>query len=147
MTDRSTEHATFVIERSYDAPPGRVFHAWADEGAKARWFGPPSSEDRALDFRVGGREHFTSAAPSGDVYAYDAVYRDIVPQARIVYSYDMHLNEHRISVSVTTVEFEPAGEGTRLTFTEQGVYLDGHDTPAKREEGTAGILTALGRAL
>ena len=70
-----------------------------------------------------------------------------MPDTRIVYSYDMHLNEDRISVSVTTVEFEAAGEGTRLTFTEQGVYLDGHDTPAQREHGTAEILTALGEAL
>ncbi len=147
MSDRSTEHATFVIERTYDALPARVFRAWADPAAKARWFGPPSGEERGLDFRVGGREHFKAAAPSGDVYVYDAVYQDIVQDQRIVYSYDMHLNEDRISVSVTTVEFAAAGEGTRLTFTEQGVFLDGHDTPAQREQGTAGILTALGEVL
>ena len=30
MTERSVTHATFVIERTYDATPARVFAAWAD---------------------------------------------------------------------------------------------------------------------
>ncbi len=38
MTDRSVTHATFVVERRYDASPARVFAAWADPAAKARWF-------------------------------------------------------------------------------------------------------------
>ena len=41
MTDRSVTHSTFVVERSYDASPARVFAAWADPGAKARWFASP----------------------------------------------------------------------------------------------------------
>jgi uncharacterized protein YndB with AHSA1/START domain len=41
VTDRSVTHATFVVERSYDAPPARVFAAWADPEAKARWFASP----------------------------------------------------------------------------------------------------------
>ena len=41
MSQRSATHATFVIERTYDASPARVFAAWADRSAKGRWFGPP----------------------------------------------------------------------------------------------------------
>jgi uncharacterized protein YndB with AHSA1/START domain len=63
-----------------------------------------------------------------------------VPDERIVYTYDMHLDDKRISVSLATVELEPAGGGTRLTFTEQAVYLDGLDTQAEREEGTRELL-------
>ena len=36
--DRYVTHATFSLERSYPAPPARVFAAWADPAAKARWF-------------------------------------------------------------------------------------------------------------
>jgi uncharacterized protein YndB with AHSA1/START domain len=39
MSDRSLAHATFAIERVYDASPARVFEAWADPVAKRRWFG------------------------------------------------------------------------------------------------------------
>ena len=58
MSKRSTHHATFVIERDYAAPPAKVFAAWAQPKAKARWFvGPDEWEksDHKLDFRVGGR--------------------------------------------------------------------------------------------
>jgi hypothetical protein len=59
----------------------------------------------------------------------------------------MNLGDTRISVSLATVEFKPAGKGTRLIFTEQGAFLDGHDTPAQREQGTGYLLDALGEEL
>lgn len=142
MTDSSVAHATFVIERNYDAPPARVFAAWADPVAKAAWFG--SSE---LDFRVGGREANGGGPEGGPVYMYDALYQDIVPDKRIVYTYDMHMDGTRISVSLTTVEFAPEGAGTRLVYTEQGAFLDGLDTPEAREQGTRGLLDTLGTTL
>jgi uncharacterized protein YndB with AHSA1/START domain len=146
MTARSTKHATFTIERTYDAEPARVFNAWSDPAAKTRWFGG-GSDDYELDFRVGGRELNRGGEPGGAVYTYEAVYRDIVEDARIVYTYEMYLDEARISVSVTSVDFAPEGEGTRLTFTEHGVFLDGLDSPALREQGTGQLLEALGADL
>ncbi len=56
MTERSVTHATFVVERIYDASPARVFAAWADPEVKTRWFGNPDegTSEYDLDFRVGG---------------------------------------------------------------------------------------------
>jgi hypothetical protein len=39
------------------------------------------------------------------------------------------------------------GTGTRLIFTAQRAYLDGHDTPAQREQGTGALLDTLGAEL
>src|SRR5258708_20802593 len=136
MPQRSVTHATFTIERSFDARPEQVFTAWADPAAKRRWFGGTDESTHAIDFRVGGREQIRGGPPGDEVYTFTALYQDIVPNERIVYTYDMLQNETRMSVSVTTVEFEPAGAGTRMTFTEHGAYLDGIDTPAAREHGT-----------
>jgi uncharacterized protein YndB with AHSA1/START domain len=150
MSKRSTHHATFVIERTYAVPPARVFHAWADQKAKARWFVGPEeweSSGHELDFRVGGRERIAGGPPGGPVHAYEALYQDIVPNERIVYTYDMHSDDKRISVSLATVEFTPAGSGTRLILTEQGVFLDGFDSEVSREEGTHGLLDKLEVAL
>ena len=38
MTDRSVTHSTFVVERTYAAPPARVFAAFADPAARCAWF-------------------------------------------------------------------------------------------------------------
>jgi uncharacterized protein YndB with AHSA1/START domain len=146
VSNRSATHSTFTIERNYDASPGRVFAAWADVNAKGQWFGPGGEHEHALDFREGGREHF-EAAVEGAVYSYDALYEDIVRDERIVYTYSMHRDDMRISVSVTTVELLADGDGTRLHYTEQGVYLDGEDTPELREHGTKELLDKLGEAL
>jgi uncharacterized protein YndB with AHSA1/START domain len=146
MSPRSVEHATFVVERAYDAPPDRVFAAWSDPRAKARWF-HDSEEEFDFDFRVGGWERRQGAAPDGREYTFQALYQDIVPGRRIVYTYDMLLEGTRISVSLATADFRPEGEGTRLVFTEQGAFLDGHETPARREHGMGSLLTSLGRYL
>jgi uncharacterized protein YndB with AHSA1/START domain len=149
VSDRSTAHSTFVIERTYEADPARVFAAWSDPAAKARWFGPPQKPEGAysLDFQIGGREHLSIEQAAGPTYTFDAVYQDIVPGQRIIYTYDMHRDQERISVSVATVEIEALGAGTRLTLTEQGVFLDGLDTPAEREHGTNALMDSLGSVL
>ncbi len=144
MSNRSATHSTFVIERDYDASPARVFAAWGDANAKAQWFGPGGEHE--LDFREGGREHF-EAAVGGAVYSYDALYGDIVQDERIVYTYNMRRDGVRMSVSVSTVELLANGAGTHLRYTEQGVYLDGEDTPELREHGTKELLDKLGDAL
>ena len=147
MSGRSVEHATFVVERRYDVAPVRAFAAWADPEAKARWYVDPDAS-LELDFRVGGRERHRGSAPDGNAYSYEALFQDIVPAERIVYTYDMHLEGTRISVSLATVEFRPVGDnGTRLVFTEQGAFLDGHELPARRADGMGSLLDALGKEL
>jgi len=106
MSERSVEHATIVIERRYPASPERTFAAWADVAAKARWMGV-SEGALELDFRVGGEERHRGTLPDGHVYAYQAVYQDIVRPRRILYTYEMHLDDSRISISLATVEFTP----------------------------------------
>jgi uncharacterized protein YndB with AHSA1/START domain len=149
-SERSTRHATFSIERMYPASPARVFAAWASKEAKAKWFFCDESWQprvHELDFRVGGHERHETGPAGGQVHAFDGVYHDIVPDRRIVYSYAMRLGERRISVSLTTIDIEPAGSGTRFVFTEQSVFLDGYDDLAGREEGTGIGLDNLGAAL
>jgi uncharacterized protein YndB with AHSA1/START domain len=100
-----------------------------------------------MDFRIGGREVSRGGPKGGSVHSFEGRYYDIVPDERIIFAYDMHLDDTRISVSVATVEIEPDGAGTRLTFTEQGAFLDGYDDAGSREAGTRGLLDALGEEL
>jgi uncharacterized protein YndB with AHSA1/START domain len=153
MTEHSVTYNTFTIERSYPAAPARVFAAFADAEAKARWADDPEllhlpdDSDSEFDFRVGGRERFGFKMPDGPAFSYDALYYDIVPDQRIVYCYEMYADGARISVSVATIEFAADAAGTSLTYTEQGAYLDGLDQPEDRQQGTELMLDNLVRQL
>jgi uncharacterized protein YndB with AHSA1/START domain len=150
MTERSAVHDTFVLDRHFKASPGRVFHAFADPAAKAKWFGGPAEmkrEDEEFDFREGGRETSVSIFEDGTRFGFYVTYHDIVPAERIVYAYEMTMNGKRISVSVVTVELRAAGGGTDFVLTEQGVYLDGLDQPAQRRQGTEDLLAKLADSL
>ena len=152
MTDRSVIHDTFSLERTYPATPSRVFAAFASAQAKGAWHAVSEHEladgaagEQQFDFRPGGRERF-GIKTRGATYRYDALYYDIVPDQRIVYSYEMYADDVRISVSVATLEFTKSGAGTTLTWTEQGVYLDGIDgaqAPLMRIGGTNEHLDSL----
>ena len=150
MTQRSTVHATFVVERTFPATPARVFKAFADETAKSRWFGgPPGWEqyEKAFDFRVDGTEVLVGKHPNGMVSAFYGVYQDIVPDERIVYAYRMTLDGLPISASLATVEITPKGGQTQLKITEYGAYFDGYDDAGKREHGTNWLIDKLGETL
>ena len=150
MSKRSVVHSTFVIERSFPATPARVFDAFADPKKKAKWFqGPPEWErdKQTMDFRVGGTETSIGGPKGGFVSAFTAVYQDIVPNERIIYTYEMQVDGTRISVSVSTIELTPEGSGTHFRLTEQGAYLDGSDDGSMREHGTREALNQLEASL
>jgi len=149
MTERSVTHGTFTIDRSYPATPVRVFAAFTDANAKARWFcdpDDPQTDGYELDFRVGGGERFVSKHESA-TYRYESRYCDIVPDQRIVLTYEMYADDARMSVSVATVEITPDGAGAHLTYTELGAFLDGIDKSEYREHGTRELLDKLGETL
>ena len=151
MTERNVTHSTFVIDRLYDASPARVWAAWSTEEAKKLWFGGGDGTwtplERAFDFRVGGRERAVGRWKSGTVSAFDALYWDIIPEERIVYTYEMHIDDRKISVSLASVELHREGEGTRLKVTESGAFLDGYDDAGSREHGTRALLGQLEASL
>jgi uncharacterized protein YndB with AHSA1/START domain len=149
---RSAAHAAFTIQRELPHAVERVYAAWSDAKAKAAWFSGPSGQwtplEREMDFRVGGRERARGRWASGVVTDFQAHYLDIVPLHRIVYAYNMHVDERKISVSLATVQFEALGaKRARITVTEQGAFLDGYDDAGSRERGTGALMDALAKSL
>ena len=148
-------HRTLSVERTYPAPPARVFAAFADPGTKRRWLaeGPGSEVDEfTLDFRVGGfeRTRFRSvggAATPPAPMRNDTVYLDIVPDERIVFAYSLTTEWVCFSASLATVELSPTDGGTRLLLTEQAAFLDGRDDAASRRSGWGTLLDRLGDAI
>ncbi len=155
MSDQNVGHGFFVIERLIEAPPSRVYAAFATTEGKARWFGPPHPDGKVLkresDFRVGGRDRLLCEwaagshpkTPTGVTTDFRAEYWDIVPQQRIVYVYEMYLGERKISVSLAMVELRPQKGSTRLIITEQGVFLNGYRDENSREQGVNDLVDRL----
>jgi len=138
-------HTDFVIEREFSATPEAVYQAWADPQAKRSWSDchPEHTTEYVLDFRPLGRETHQVIYPDGRVQRIEKVFFDIVVAQRIVFAYDIMLDGRRLSVSLVTVEFFDSQRGTRMVYTEQLAYLDGHEDRAQRLHGTEESLDQL----
>jgi uncharacterized protein YndB with AHSA1/START domain len=149
-------HSTFAIERSYPVKPERVFAAFADPAQKRRWYAEGENyhvESYDQDFRVGGREHYAKGGfkeghpLTGLSLKSENVYRDIVPNRRIIFTSTMAVADKCFSVSLGTVELLPTDQGTDLILTFQSAFLEGADGPEMREAGWRGLLDKLAKVL
>ncbi|WP_027344478.1 SRPBCC family protein [Hamadaea tsunoensis] len=144
--NRSQTHATFVIERAFAVPLAEVWHALSDNDARDQWFGGGPAfaiENKKHEFRVGAGGLEEGQWHGGPRSRFASTYTDIVDQRRIVFTYDLWVDDQHLSTSLTTIAVEPEGDGTLLTYTEQAVHFDGLDSVEGREEGTRGILDGL----
>jgi len=135
--DRTVAHGTFTVEREYPHPVERVFAAWTTPEAKSAWFAQAEDFNAetlafSLDFRVGGVERLEARLVSGSRLTVETHFADIVPNKRIVATYDVLINDRRISVSLWSTELFATDEGTRLVTTEDGAFLDGLDDSENR---------------
>jgi len=99
-----------VTERVFDAPRDRVYAAFTDPELIPRWWGPRRMTTTVdeMNVKVGGRWRFVMSEPAGPDQAFKGVYREIVPNERIVQTFEWEgLPGH---VIVETAEFEDLGE-------------------------------------
>ena len=145
----SAAHTSFVIERNFSVSPQAVFLAWTDPEAKRSWSDCHAEHTThySLDFVVYGRESHRVVYPDGKMQHIEKVFFDIVPAQRIVFSYDISVDGKRLSASLVTVDLIATGKGTHMVYTEQLVYLDGHEDRELRMRGTEEGLDRLGQAL
>jgi uncharacterized protein YndB with AHSA1/START domain len=146
MTERTVTHATFSLERTYEAPPARAFAAWANPQSLLRWGSPAEGWTTAFDrfeFRVGGSAISRFGPKGGEAYVNESLYMDIVPDARIVSADTMSSEGKRLFTGLLTVALRAAGAGCQLVLTEQGAFLDGHDIPENHKAGWGTMLDNL----
>jgi uncharacterized protein YndB with AHSA1/START domain len=67
-----------------------------------------------LDLRVGGRYRISFENQSGEYYEVGGIYREVVPNERLVFSWAWHSTPER--ESLVTVQLKPDGGGTLLVF-------------------------------
>ncbi len=148
MNDKS-QHATIVLERTYQAALERVFSEFADPVARARW-SPPSNDVLIYDqtdFREGGRDLFRCGPKNDTKFRGETLYHLIVPNKCVVSSETVDVESQRLAVSLNTLDFEATGESTMLRLTVQLVSLVGAGMIASYESGNKNALENLARHL
>lgn len=145
--DVATEDKTSLrIRRVYPHPVAAVYAAWSDPEEMKRWMAPTDdfgATEVTMDVRVGGRYRIVMHAPSGEQHRVDGLFREIVPNRKLVYTWAWAGTPER--ESLVTVEFRPAGEGTEVLLTHQRFF----DSEArdKHQHGWNGCLDRLSRYL
>ena len=109
---------SLTLKRRLNAPPEKVYAAWTNPQKMTRWFALPSvkagSEQADIDARVGGRYRISFSKEDGEYYEVGGVYREVVPNQRLVFSWAWHSTPER--ESLVTVTLKPDGDGTLLTL-------------------------------
>jgi uncharacterized protein YndB with AHSA1/START domain len=149
MTHIPSTHTDLVIEREFDATPEAVFMAWADPQARRSWSDCHAEHtlEYRLDFRPLGHETHRVRFPDGRLQQIERVFFDIVAPRRIIFAYEIRVDARLLSVSLVTVEFFASRRGTRMLYTEQLAYVDGHEDRDQRLRGTEESLDRLGLLL
>ena len=136
---------SLTLKRRLKAPPRTVFLAWTDSTRLAQWFGPHQVEVllAEADPRVGGRFRVVMQAPDGEKHDVSGVYREVVTDERLVFSWAWHTTPER--ESLVTVALKQDGDATLLTLTHEQFFdelaRDRHET------GWSGALDKLERFL
>jgi uncharacterized protein YndB with AHSA1/START domain len=110
---------SLTLKRQLKAPPAKVFAAWTDPEKMKRWMGPGEIKTMRAesDPRVGGRYRFVMQAPNGEEYDVGGVYREVVTNEKLVFTWAWKSAPER--ESLVTLLLKPDGDGTLLTLTHE----------------------------
>jgi len=106
---------SLTIKRRFKAAPEKVFAAWTDPQKMTRWMGPAEVMhcEATNDLRVGGRYHIRMLA-DGEEHNVGGVYREIVPNEKVVFTWAWRSTPERESLVTMTVK--PDGDGSLMTL-------------------------------
>jgi uncharacterized protein YndB with AHSA1/START domain len=129
---------SLTLKRRINAAPAKVFSAWIDPEKVKRWMGP--GEVKALqvesDPRTGGRYRWLIQAPDGEQHDVSGVYREVVPNQKLVFTWAWKSTPER--ESLVTVEIKPDGEGSMLTLTHEQFADD--EARDRHQQGWTGAM-------
>jgi uncharacterized protein YndB with AHSA1/START domain len=123
---------SLTFKRRLNAPPAKVYAAWTDPQKIVHWFGrtdaKPGSMQAEIDPRIGGRFRVRFNTED-EYYEVGGVYREVVPNQRLVFSWAWHSTPER--ESQVTVMLQPDGDGTLLTVHHEQLFdqasREGHE--------------------
>jgi uncharacterized protein YndB with AHSA1/START domain len=114
---------TVRLHRVLRAPPERIYRAYLDPDAMAKFLPPYGFTGRVLemDARVGGiyRMQFTNFS-NGQTHAFGGKYLELVPNEKIVNT-DVFDDPNLPGQMITTISLKPVSCGTEITAVQEGI--------------------------
>ena len=114
---------TVRLHRVLRAKPERVYRAFLDAGALAKWLPPYgfTCTVHQLDAKVGGSYRMSfSNFTTGHGHSFGGTYRELAPAERIVYT-DSFDDPNLPGEMLTTVTLKGVSCGTDLSVTQEGI--------------------------
>jgi uncharacterized protein YndB with AHSA1/START domain len=109
MTVTTPSDREILVERIFDAPRARVWHAFTDPQQVARWWGRGNRlVIERMNVARGGHWRFVEHAPDG-VEGFEGRYREVVPPERLVHTFEWDGMPGYVVIENTT--FEDLGDG------------------------------------
>jgi uncharacterized protein YndB with AHSA1/START domain len=121
---RVTERPSLTLNRSVTVAPEKVWRAWTDPEAIKKWWGPGKDEPVSLaelDVRVGGRFRIVFGGPDGRAHEVQGVYREVVPNRRLVFTWTWP-NSTPERESLVTITLRPIHGGTEIDFRHEQFF-------------------------
>ena len=143
MATQTATKPSLTIKRRLNAPPAKVFAAWTDPEKVKRWMAPGEVKVLAVECepRAGGRYRWLMRAPSGEDHDVSGVYREFVPDRKLVFTWAWKSTPER--ESLVTVDLKPDGDGTLLTLTHAQFFDD--EARDRHRHGWEGAMDKLER--
>jgi uncharacterized protein YndB with AHSA1/START domain len=122
MATTTATKPSLTIKRHLKAPPAKFYAAWTDPEKVKGWMGPGDVVARHVecDLRVGGSYRWLMIASSGEEHDVRGVYRELVPNEKLVFTWGWKSAPER--ESLVTVLLKPDGDGTLLTLTHEQFF-------------------------
>jgi len=115
--------STIQLHRVFQAPPERVYHAFLDADAMAKWLPPNGFTGKVhrMDAKVGGshRMSFTNFT-TGHSHSFGGDYLELVPNERIRYT-DKFDDPNLPGEMQITVVLQKVGMGTDVSIVQEGI--------------------------
>lgn len=141
---KTQERPSLSIVRKLDAAPAKVWRALTEPEMLKQWMAPSDAFKIPVaetDLRKGGRYHIVMLSPDGEEHDVSGVYREIVPNRKLVYTWAWKSTPERDSL--VTLELRAADGGTQLTLRHE--QLADEEARDKHNHGWIGCLDRLGR--
>jgi len=144
----ATAVPALVLSRIYDVPPERVYDAWTDPNAAAKFLGPGNVKcvDITMDVRAGGTYSLVMVLENGERLPVRGVYREVQRPRRLSMTWrweeDNPAEEHDTLLSL---DFHDRGGKTELVLTHE--QFTSAESRSNHEGGWNAILDQLSEVL